>query len=249
MTVWGLVAFAAWAGAIFLANVSAVVPADIFGALHASRLQGSTMNQLRTQVAEIRAESDRMRQENTLLLQRFARAEEARGDVTRRVGALEISVPQLAERVPERAGIDNSVTASIFDSKPFTFDAEGGSVSVSTRPLVALTPGTAATAPADLAPPEALVLADGSRFGVALGFPVAASDSEMMWQDLLGKVGTLLIGLWPVTTDAEGSEGKSLIAGPIETETQAAELCGRLDRVGIPCAPVPFKGELLPMLN
>jgi len=40
-----------------------------------------------------------------------------------------------------------------------------------------------------------------------------------------------------------------MIAGPLPSETQAAELCGRLDRVGIPCEPVPFKGEPLPMLN
>jgi hypothetical protein len=247
VTRWGIVALVAWSAAVLLANISALVPADALGALHASRLEGGTMNQLRAQVAEIRSESDRMRRENNLLLQRFVMAEEAQGDVTRRVGALESTVPELAARVPETAIVDDSVTASIFEGETMNFDAEGGTVSVTQKPLRGLEAGVSAILPgADAsAVPGA---ADGSRFGIALGFPVAEEESESQWQDLLAKVGTLLIGLWPVTIDAE-TGGKTIIAGPLASETQAAELCGRLDRVGIPCKPVPFRGEPLPMLN
>jgi hypothetical protein len=40
-----------------------------------------------------------------------------------------------------------------------------------------------------------------------------------------------------------------MVAGPLETKSQAAELCGRLDKVGIPCKPARFKGDPLPLLN
>jgi hypothetical protein len=245
VTRWGIVALVAWSAAVLLANVAALLPADLLGGLHASRLEGATMNQLRVQVAEIRSESERMRRENGLLLQRFAMAEEQYGAVKRRVGALESSLPALADRGPGTAVIDDSVTASILDLPTMSFDAEGGSVSITQKPLAGLDGRVAATAPADTAAPP---VADGSRVGIALGFPVAAGESAAQWQDLLARVGTLLIGLWPVTTDAE-TGGKTIIAGPIASETQAAELCGHLDRVGIPCKPVPFRGEPLPLLN
>ncbi len=244
VTRWGIVALVAWSAAVLCANIAALVPADLLGGLHASRLEGATMNQLRTQVAEIRSESERMRRENGLLLQRFALAEEEHGAVTRRVGALESSLPALAERVPGTATIDDSVTASIVDGPTVNFDAEGGSVTVTQKPLAGMEARVSAALPSDTSAPSA----DGSSFGIALGFPVAAGDSEAFWQDLLAKVGTLLIGLWPVTADME-TGGKTIIAGPLATETQAAELCGRLDRVGIPCKPVPFLGEPLPLLN
>jgi hypothetical protein len=245
VTRWGIVALVAWALAVMLANISALMPADLLGALHASRLEGGTMNQLREQVAEIRSESDRLRRENNLLLQRFLLAEEARGEVARRVGALEISLPQLTERIPERAPIDDAITASVLDNT-LSFEAEGGSVSVTHKPLVAIQPGAAAPG---LKAPEVATPPDGSQFGVALGFPVAEGESDMLWQDLMAKVGTLLIGLWPVTTDVETGDGKLIVAGPIASQSQAAELCGRLDRQGIPCEPMPFKGTPLPLLN
>jgi hypothetical protein len=229
-----------------LANISALIPADVLGALHASRLEGGTMNQLRAQVAEIRSESDRLRRENNLLLQRFLLAEEARGEVARRVGALEISLPRLTERIPERAPIDDAVTASVIDAKALNFEAEGGSVSVTHKPLVVIQPGVAAPG---LRAPEIAAPPDGSQFGVALGFPVTEGESDVLWQELMAQVGTLLIGLWPVTADAETGDGKLVIAGPIASQSQAAELCGRLGRAGIPCEPMPFKGTPLPLLN
>jgi hypothetical protein len=116
--------------------------------------------------------------------------------------------------------------------------------------MVAIQSGAAMRpAAAETATAESVATADGSSFGVALGFPVAPEDGEVQWQGLMAKVGTLLIGLWPVLADVEGSTGQIVIAGPVASETEAAELCGRLDRVGIPCRPVPFKGDPLPMLN
>lgn len=241
---WGIVALVAWGIAILSANLSGLVPAHVFAALHASRLDGGTINQVRSQIAALEAEAAAIRRENSQLLQRFDLAEQARSEVTKRVGALEVSVPRLIERLPREVAIDGSVTASIVDGRPLTFDAEGGSVTVEQKPLVSIATSNAfeAAKPAD-------PVADGSAFGVALGFPISPDDAEAQWQGLLAKVGTLLIGLWPVLAEGTAGEGKQLVAGPLETQSQAAELCERMGKVGIPCVPMSFKGEPLPLLN
>lgn len=249
MTLWGIIALSVWAAAVLLANISGLFPASVLSGLHASRLGGGTVNQLRVQVAEIAAENDRMKRENNLLLQRFDMEQEARSEVTRRVGALEISLPHIVERIPESAAIDNSVTASIGGGKPMTFEADGGTVTVEQKPLMAFQPKVEETVEQEAEIQRVVIVPDGSSMGVALGFPIAAEDGEVQWQSMMGKVGTLLIGLEPVLSDVEGSDGKILVAGPFETKAQAAQLCGRLDKVGIPCEPTPFKGEPLPMLN
>lgn len=245
VTTWGIVALVAWAVAVLLANVSALVPAGVYGALHASRLDSGTLNQVRLDLAALEREAERLERENNLLLQRFDLAERARGDMTRRVGALEISVPQIIERLPERVSIDSSVTASVGGGQALNFDAEGGSVRVEQKPL--LTPRQAALE--DAVDPDFPLQALGQSFGVALGFPVGAEDAEGQWQNLLANVGTLLIGLWPVTTAVEAGDGLMIVAGPLATRTDAETLCGHMGRVGIPCEPVPFDGEPLPLLN
>ena len=247
ITVWGIVALLCWGVAVLSANLSALVPAGIFAGLHASRLEGATVNQLRSQVVQLEAESQRMRRENSLLLQRFDLAEQARGEVTRRVGALEVSLPQVLERLPETATIDRSATASIVEGQSMSFEAEGGSVSVVQKPLIAIQAGRVAPPMAETTNVEQALV--GDAFGVALGFPITTADAEVQWQSLTAKVGTLLLGLWPVLADSEGSDGKIVVAGPVATRSQAAELCDRMDRVGIPCEPVPFEGEPLPLLN
>jgi len=245
ITRWGIVALSCWGAAVLLANVSGLVPADIFGFLHASRLESATLAQVRAEVATLRTETDRVRQENTILVQRLDLAERARSEVTQRVGALEVSLPQIVERIPEPIAIDRSVTASIVGGNAVSFDADGGSVRVEQKPLVAIEPRPAEQADAS----EPAPAADGSRYGVALGFPVMADDAEALWQEMLAKVGTLLVGTWPVLGDVDGSDGQQLVAGPVGSASQAAELCGRMDRVGIPCEPTRFEGDPLPILN
>jgi hypothetical protein len=225
-----------------------LVPSGVLGALHASRLDGGTINQLRSQVAEIEMESQRMRRESNQLLQRFSLAEQASGEVTRRVGALEITVPKLLERESTGPVLDRSMTGSIADGKVLSFEAEGGSVSVQHRPLVQVqndqpvVPGAAESRHSSAIPnPEA--------YGLALGFPFEPGDAEAQWQGLTAKVGTLLLGLSPLLAPAEGSVGQQIVAGPLSSRSEAEELCGRMDRVGIPCEPTPFTGEVLPLLN
>lgn len=246
VTFWGIVALSCWGAAVLLANISAVVPSSVFAGLHASRMEGATVAQLRTQLAQLSDESKRMRAENNLLLQRFDRAEAATREATQRIGALEVSVPAAMEsRSDVSPGIDTMPTASIGEGRVLSFDAEGGSVSVVQKPMVPPVIDSSEATP----DAEVPVTADVLAFGLALGFPVNEDDAEAQWQSLSAKVGTLLLGLAPLLQDVEGETTKRIVAGPVTDKSQATQLCKRMDRVGIPCEPLPFTGAPLPLLN
>jgi hypothetical protein len=248
VTLWGIVALVCWGIAVLSANLSALVPANVLGALHASRLEGGTINQLRSQVAGLEQEAQRMRRENNVLLQRFVMAEQASGEVTRRVGALEITVPQLLDRAVSGPQIDQSMTGSIGAGEVLSFEAEGGSVSVQQKPLVPVQQGLRETAGLGEQRP-AVSTANPDAFGLALGFPIEPEDAEAQWQSLTAKVGTLLIGMAPLLSPVDGSAGRQIVAGPLGSRSEADELCARMDRVGIPCTPASYTGEGLPLLN
>lgn len=250
VTVWGIVALGIWAVAILGANLSALVPDSVYAGLHASRLEGTTLNQLRIQVAALEAETARMKRENNQLLQRFAMSEETAGTVTQRVGALEASVPRLIEEARAISpSVDATTTGSIAGGKTLTFEVEGGTVAVQQRPLTPGSDDVRLRVVPLASTPEAAARPDGSALGIRLGFPVDTSSAEAHWQQLLAQVGTMLVGLRPVLADADGTEGKLLVAGPMVDRASAIELCARLDHAGIPCEPVPFAGAPLPLLN
>lgn len=253
MTTWGIIALGIWAVAILGANLSGLIPPSVYGALHASRLEGSTINQLRTQVATLEEESARMQRDNTQLLQRFSMNEEAAGAVTKRVGALEVSVPKILEQAETTArtaaaAIDTTTTGSITPGKTLTFETEGGTVAVQQRPLL---PGSneVRLKVVPLSAPMPLAIPDGSAPGIALGFPVRADTAEAQWQELLAQVGTMLVGLSPVLADQDGTDGKIIVAGPLLDRASAIDLCARLDRAGVPCQPTTFAGQPVPLLN
>lgn len=246
MTFWGLVALGCWAFAVLAANVSALVPTGALGALHASRLEGATVNQLRAQVAALELDAQRLRRDNNQLLQRFTMAEQASGEVARRVGALEVAVPLLSDAAAAGPRLDRTLTGAIGAGAVLSFDAEGGTVSVQHKPLDAVQPGLR---PATVATQEPPARADPNAFGLALAFPVEADDAEAQWQSLTARVGTLLIGLAPLLAPVEGSSSRQIVAGPLASRSAAEELCARMDRVGIPCVPAPYAGDHLPLLN
>ncbi len=248
MTIWGVVALVIWGVAMLSATVSALVPDSFFAGLHTSRLQGANVNQLRTQVAALAEEAQRMKRENALLVQRFSLSEENTGAVTRRVGALELTIPRMLEAIPADTTIDrSSITSSIGAAPTVSFDADGGSVSVTQKPL-AMPSSPVAQLPQDM-PSMPVVEPDPSAFGIALGPPLDADEAEAQWQSLTARVGTLLIGLGPVLADLEGTTGKRLVAGPLVDRATATALCGRMSKVGISCAAVPFIGMPMPLLN
>lgn len=234
-----------WAFAMLGANVSGFIPDSVFAGLHASRLEGASLNQLRTQMAALQSEAARLKQENTVLLQRFVLNEQANGEVTRRVGALEMTVPRIYDALSAAQAVDSTITASTGTGNVTSFDTDGGSVSYTTTPLAAR--GAHAEQPM----PQALatVTPDPSLFGIALGPPIDADEGEATWRGMSDKIGALILGLGPLMANVEGGSGKRLVVGPISSEAEARQLCGRMAKIGIACASVPFIGEPLPLLN
>ena len=257
-----MVALGIWAVAVLGANVSAMLPESVYAALHASRTDGGNVNQLRGRIATLEDSSAQLRREKEQLAQRFARNEELMAAATKRIGALEIAVPDLVEAhnrlaaavppaepqaiveetalaVPELdAGIDETATGSVDDDGREVFEVAGGSVSVIRRPLSL---GTA-----DLAAPPPL--ADGfstpQLFGVAIGLPLARDEAQARWQDYQSVAGPMLEGLVAVTMPSDFG-GISLVAGPLPDAAASAALCQRLDRIGIVCSVSPFDGDQL----
>jgi hypothetical protein len=88
------------------ANVSALLPASVLNNLHKSRLGGASLEQLREDVARLNAETIGLRRDNGTLLNRFALQEQAGRQTVQRVGALEVSVPNLLEALPAGAVVD-----------------------------------------------------------------------------------------------------------------------------------------------
>lgn len=241
VTTWGIVALICCAFAVISANVSALVPDAALAGLHSSRIQGGNVSQLRAEVAALQAETARLRRDATALETRFALADEAGNAVTRRVGALEVSVPKLLEALPAGAEIDRTnITAAIGSRPVLTYEAEGGSVAVSHVPMPEAT--RMANVPNQ---PMPSVVPNPMAFALALGPEVPAEEASTQWQDLTLKVGTLLIGLSPLVADQAESSAKRIVAGPIADAEQAQRICEQMVRVGIDCMPVPFTGNPL----
>jgi hypothetical protein len=252
---WGVFALAVWGVAVLGANLSALIPDSVLGGLHASRLGGATMNQLRGEIASLTTQAALLKQENTVLVQRFMVNEQASGEMTRRVGSLEQTVPKILESLNNGSGVDQSAVTASTGTTAKSFDADGGSVSYTTAPM----PGTpSAPAAAKAQPmhkaqpmPKALadVTPDSASFGIALGPPIDADEAAAAWGGMTGKVGTLLIGLGPILGHVEGGTGRRLVAGPISSEADAQELCGRMAKAGVACQTVPFIGDTMTSAN
>ncbi len=250
VTKWGITALIVWGVAVLSANLTGLVPSGVFAAMHASRVEGATMNQLRAQVAALQEESSRSKRDANELLQRFNMNEDSTSAITKRVGALEVSVPKLVEQQlssVKGSAVDPTNTGSI--DKPITFEVDGGTVEVRQQPLIPGSPDISFKAvPIASAMPEELA-PNGSSMGIGLGFPVKADEAEPAWQEMLADAGTMLMGLKPVLANAEGTTNKLIVAGPITDKASAIDLCKRLDKQGIPCQALPYAGDPLPLLN
>lgn len=247
VTKWGITALAIWAVAILSANLSGLVPPQVLASLHASRVEGATLNQLRNQVAALQSESARMKRENGELLSRFNLNEDSTKAITRRVGALEVSIPKLVEQLANvQPAVDPTRTGSV--DAPITFEVDGGLVEVRQKPLIPGAEVTFKAVPIASVMPEQIA-PDGSAVGIGLGFPVSPEEAEPAWQELLADAGTMLMGLKPVLATAEGTADKLIVAGPITDKAAALDLCKRLDQQGIPCQALPYAGDPMPLLN
>ena len=245
VTIWGIVALVCGALAVLGANVSAIVPGSVLGNLHKTRIEGASLDQLRVQVASLREQSLELQRDNRELANRFALEQQQGNAVRQRVGALEVSLPNLLEAMPEGARIDRTAqTASIGDAQ--VYEAEGGSVMVRQRPMAEAAADSGTTQPLpDPVEPAGAVLPNTLEFGIALGSAVPAEEAPQAWTDLAVKLGPLLFGMSPLLVDeAEGGD-KRIVAGPIPQLAEATALCSRLERISIACLPMPFTGTPL----
>jgi hypothetical protein len=242
VTTWGIVALVLAALAVLSANVSALMPQSLLSGLHRTRIEGASVEQLRVQVAQLRSETQELRRENGVLTNRFNLGEQQNNEVTRRVGALEVSLPPLLESVASGVPVDlANVTASIQQPAGETAPAEGGSVMVRTQPL----PGSDAAAPTQPLPAPVETAMAESAYGVALGPAVDGAAASEAWRDLDMKLGPLLLGMAPRLADQSESDEKRIVVGPIEQLADATTLCGRVERISVACMPVPFTGTPL----
>jgi len=249
VTIWGIVALVCVALAVFGSNISLLVPQSIIGGLHQPRVAGASIETLRQQVAELSEETARLKRENELLVTRFTMQERSSNEVTRRVGALEVSVPRLLETMPNGVMVDRStLTSSIGANETLTFDADGGSVAVrrSTLPEAAPAPAdTSQPLPAAVEPQTALALPNENAYGIAIGAAVPFEETPALWSDLTLKLGPLLFGLAPLVVDEANGDNKRIVVGPIAELAEARALCQRFERVSIACIPMPYSGTPL----
>ncbi|HHG89966.1 MAG TPA: hypothetical protein ENJ90_05755 [Devosia sp.] len=138
VTFWGIGALAFGGLAVLSATLGAVLPQSLWVGLHANRLEGGNLNQLRAEVSRLHDQQVQLRRQASQLRSRLVTSERKRGDMVQRVGALESSIPMLLEVVPPGTEIDRSaLTASISEPENDTisFEAEGGTVTLTRRPL------------------------------------------------------------------------------------------------------------------
>lgn len=243
VALWGAVALVCGAVAVFGANISALVPQSALSGLHKTHLEGASFEQLRVQVAELRAETTQLKRENELLVGRFSLQEHSGNEVTRRIGALEISVPRLLEALPTHSSVDRSnVTASIGTTAPQSFEAEGGTVTVRQTPLAQ---GASQPLPDPVQGDVTSAAANAEAYGIAIGVGVEPEQTASQWGDLTTKLGPLLFGLTPVLVDQDDGDRKRIVVGPIHALSEATALCQRLERISISCVPMPYAGEPL----
>lgn len=303
VTKWGIGAVAFVTLAVLASTLNVILPQSVWVGLHANRLEGGNLNQLRAEVTRLRDEQLVMRRQTTQLRSRLIIAERGRSEVGQRVNALEASIPVLLEVVPPGTEIDRGLfTAAIGDSNDdsVTFEAEGGSVTLVRRPLFEDSPGGAqdlmqalppaldgskgpvqdsgagatqtvaslpqapGSSPAPQSAPDikdaleetalgvinataALEFPAGgepslteAQFGIAIGASISPDEADALWQELSGKLGTLLLGLEPAISDPLNDGGYRIVLGSISDYAQAELLCLRIIRLGIECLPVQF---------
>ncbi|WP_404403936.1 hypothetical protein [Pelagibacterium halotolerans] len=261
---WGIAAMICGALAVLSANLAAFVPPNLLAGLHATRIQGGSFNQLRSQLAEVAEETLQMNREYATLLTRFNLLDDNSGDAIRRLAAVENSLPLLIEALPLDSDIDRGLlTASISSGEDELTDVDGGEMRVQQTELFPGNPDDAngpQAPPSDQPmPPEVTEaqLADAETVatstdipgtlpqGIAIGQPHPLDTIETAWQEILVAVGPLVLGLEPRVA-ANDETGSQIVAGPLPDLSAAETLCDRIERAGLTCVPAPFDGASLP---
>lgn len=244
VTFWGFAALACGVVAVLSANVSALIPEGTFLSLHLSRLEGGSITELRQKVAELSVDAARLRQDARQTQSQIKLTENTSGEIARRVGALEVTLPALVEAMPGAASLDHSIlTSSIADDPEREIvPTDGGAVSVKQTPLAIANSSEQKAVAAAQPIPQALPAA---QFGIALGPAIASTQASATWDALNVKLGDILAGLEPVMNGGTAAEDGHLIAGPFADVKDATALCKRLEAVAVACLPVPYIGATI----
>ncbi len=243
MSTWGVVALVCGTLAVLGVNVAAVVPAQWMAGLHASRMEGTSLVQLRERIARLETEAAGLRRANEEIATRASLTEQSASDMARRVDVLETALPAIVEASRAPALDRDAITAST--AAPATVPpAETDSNFVVRRvPLLAPPPSLV---PPDQALPAPLALATITDHGIVLGSPVRPAEALDAWRALAAEAGTLLVGLDPMIEPGEGE--RRIVAGPLGSAARAEDLCRRLIARQIACAPLAFdRGRLVPL--
>jgi hypothetical protein len=256
---WGVIAIACVGVAFAASNLSAMLPNQWLSGLHSTRQGGGSFSELQSQVASLREESTRLRTEGGRISTILKLGDSQQKDATKRIGALENSIPILLEQIPLGPNIDSAtVTGSVNDQTSPVRQVQGGAVAVTTSPLDGgevkqKVPAkiSAVASPVMLADTAETATSAGLRplttefFGLAMGDSVDLQDAYLYWREIHNNVGALLLGLDPVLSDNQNGEFH-LVAGPVNTVADAESLCALILRNGLQCLPVPYSGYELP---
>lgn len=246
VTTWGIVALVMGGIAVMSANVSAILPQGMLSGLHKTRIEGASVEQLRVQVSELRSQSINLKRDYDTLNARFSLGEQQGSEVIRRVGALEVSLPNLLENRPSSPGVDRSnFTAGIGGDPALVYETDGGSVMVRQQPMAEVQGAGADRQPLPAPIETAAVAPSTAPYGIALGPAVASDQADEAWRDLNMKLGPLLFGMAPVLAEESESNDRRIIVGPLNQLDEATALCTRLERVSVACMPVPYAGTPL----
>jgi hypothetical protein len=99
---WGFIAVGAVTIAVVLSSLTAVLPDRILNSLRETRQNYGTISQLQAELTAIRMEFATIKREAAISGTRMTLAEESSSKFSRRVRALESSIPMMLEALPEK---------------------------------------------------------------------------------------------------------------------------------------------------
>jgi len=259
--IWGGIAVSVFTLMVLLSSLSAFLPDGIVNSLRETRQNSGTISQLQAQLTAIRIEFATMKRESSIAGTRMTLAEESDAKFSRRVRALESSIPMMLEALPADANIDRSlITASINSANGEEIIQTDDSVKV-TRSDLFNGAQTNESSPATFeqqALPEMVddsaveeqaqptVQLSSTEFGLVIGNPIEEISAGLAWEKYKADVGTLLIGLEPrLIPDQNDSAKQQLIAGPITDLAEAVNLCLQISKTGLSCETSGFGGNKL----
>lgn len=253
---WGIAALVCGAVAVVAANLSALLPTQVLGGLHAPYREGGSFNQMRAQLAQLEEDRNRIMSDYRALLARFNLLDDDGDEIIRRLAAVEMSLPLLIESLPLDSDIDRSLlTASITETAGEVYEVDGGKMVIRYSPLF---DGTVSEVPADqpMPPiPEAIVepaaattpAIDTTLQGIAIGGLIPPDLAPAAYSDIAASAGTLLLGTAPLLAPVEAEGETRIVFGPLPDLASAEALCLRIEGLDFACAPAPYEGQPLPL--